>query len=142
MAVLWVGASLADHGEFGRRELRVWVSVPLIGVAALITAATPLPLAVRTLMSTGALRAYAEGHDPNPPHYLNAKWIGAFHVKKVWRNGTAVAFATDGQPFITRGVIYAPDGLPSAPLPMEVEELLWARYTHLYGPWYQFEMGD
>jgi hypothetical protein len=85
------------------------------------------------------LQAYAEGADPDPPHYVNEKPIGCFVVQKVWRQGTAVAFVTGSKPFDRAGVLYAPDGLP-AEYGMESEELLYARFVHLYGPWYRFDI--
>ncbi|MBP3958830.1 hypothetical protein J8F10_26590 [Gemmata sp. G18] len=99
-------------------------------------------MTVRTYLSAPDLQRYAESDDPDPPHYTNAKRIGLFRVEKVWRHGRMVAFGTDGKLFDVVGVIYAPDGLPTAPLPMEAEELDRACYTHLYGPWYRFEIGD
>jgi hypothetical protein len=124
------------------RDWLAWGSVPVVWLAALVLSANDVPMFVRFHLSESALRRYAEGTDPDPPDYTkSAKYIGLFHVDKVWRHERMVAFRTDGKPFLSVGVMYAPDGLPKE-LPMEVEELLYARYTHISGPWYRFEVGD
>ncbi|HVK18442.1 MAG TPA: hypothetical protein VM533_16020 [Fimbriiglobus sp.] len=141
LGLVWVAESgiypavFRSHGRFA------WLSAPsLCGLAVLISA-TNLPIAARMWLSEGSLRAYAEGSDPDPPNYVNEKSVGLFRVKRVWRDGTAVAFVTGSNVFDQAGVLYAPDGLPTAP-PEESEVLLRATFTHLYGPWYRFDIPD
>jgi hypothetical protein len=132
--------SLAFAKVLRCRDWCAWGSVPLVWLLALILIANDAPMLARFHLSEPALRHYAGGEDLHPPHYTeNTRYIGLFHVHKVWRHGRMVAFATDGKPFVTAGVMYAPEGLPSE-LPMEVEVLLFARYAHISGPWYRFEM--
>ncbi len=120
----------------------MWLTVPIVWSVALVLSVTDVPMTVRVRLSESELRQYAESNDPSPPGYKNTKRIGSFRVEKVWRHERTVAFATGSKVFDIVGVIYAPDGFPTAPLPMETEELLSAQYTHLYGPWYRFEIGD
>ena len=137
--LVWTRAALSRSP----RAWMVWLSAPAVSVLAVLLAATNLPLIGRLWLSEREMREYAGRHDPDPPDWVTGnKGIGSFGVDKVWRHGSWIAFATDGQPFITAGVMFAPDGLPEGELPIEVEEMLWARYTHLYGPWYRFEVGD
>lgn len=142
IALAWIFAPVACCTGSKGRALVLWLSVPVVWLTAAVLSATDVPMIVRFGLSEPALRRYAEGDDPYPPHYTTGtRYIGLFHVHKVWRHGRMTAFATGSKPFVTAGVMYAPDGLPGA-LPMECEELLSARYTHISGPWYRFEFGD
>jgi hypothetical protein len=140
---LWVCTAATCWGKSRFSERWVCMSVPPIWIVVGLLATTNLPLMARLWMSEAAFKESAESYISEPPRIeYGGRRIGFFNVDKVWCHGRTIAFATEGQPFITSGVICAPEGIPSAPLPMEVEELLWARYTHLYGPWYRFELGD
>lgn len=124
------------------RTLGIWLSVPIVWVAAVAVSASDVPFLIRFRLSEPDLRQYAQADAPNPSHDMRARHLGLFDISDVWRHGRTVAFSTDGKLFDRVGVIYAPDGLPAEPLPIEVEELLRAQYTHLDGPWYKFEIGD
>jgi hypothetical protein len=137
------GGVICVRATEGRIRLALWwLSAPGACVAAVVLSATDVPLIVRFHLSEAALRAHAEHGPPETSRVKGAQTVGLFHVTEVWRHGRTVAFTTnDGKVFGDIGVIYAPDGLPKD-LPMEVEELLFARYTHIAGAWYRFEMGD
>jgi hypothetical protein len=142
VTLVWLAGGVICVKEQQVRSLLLWLSAPIVCVAAIVVSATNVPLIVRFHLSEPSLRSYAEGGTPETSRDKTTQVIGLFRVTEVWRHGRTVAFTTSASKvFGYVGVIYAPDGLPTE-LPMEVEELLFARYTHIDGPWYRFETGD
>jgi hypothetical protein len=140
VALVWLGGVLGGQ-ERKVRSLVAWLSAPVVCTAAVVLSATDVPLIARFYLSKSALQNYADRGPAETSRVEGTQVIGLFRVAEVWRHGRTVAFQTDDKIFGRVGVIYAPDGPPTE-LPMEVEELLWARYTHIGGSWYRYETGD
>src|SRR5262245_32012350 len=76
IALIWFGNTPACLKELTGRARRLWFSVPVVWMCAVLLSRTDAPMLARLCLSESALRQYAEGDDLGPSRDTNAKYVG------------------------------------------------------------------
>jgi hypothetical protein len=136
-AVAWFSYSVACFRSLKPwRRAAVWLAVPALGLVGVVGFPTGWPMAIRVWLCEQSLNEYAITANPDEqPRYQEVRVdrVGLFTVQHVDKSEGSVLLTTSSTFVSLGGVAYAPDGVPASS-PMTVN------FTHLYGPWYRFEI--
>lgn len=128
IGLLWIIYSASRPSVFREKRWRLaWLSVPVLGVGALVLAMTGWGLVTRIWLCDDVLRDYCEevrqGRVENSP-----RRVGLFWVTNSGGSETEAVLTTPGGFLDIHGLAYSPDAPPGTQ---------GIHYRHLYGPWYR-----
>jgi hypothetical protein len=133
IALVWVVSSLANSSVFRMRWWRwAWLSVPAVGLGAIILLETGWGLVARVWLCDTELQAFAEEVRQGRvevPRTDSPRRVGLFHVESFSTEADEVRLMSVPAFLDRYGLAYRPE---SPPDPNDT------RYWHSYGPWYRF----